>query len=343
MKALNNNESASTLGDVASEAGVSSATVSRYLNNPALVSQRSKQKIAEAIATLNYVPHAAARALASRRSRMIGAVLPSLDSSLFGVTLESFQTALAAAGYTLVAASHNYDETQEQAQIRQLVASGVDGIILVGNQRAAEIYAYLRQQAVPYVLLFISETEAGDPCVGFDNLAAARRVTEYLIDLGHRDIAVVSGPLKTNDRAASRIAGVCEALQSHGLSLRDEWLVEKTFGVEQGREAFRALMDSATPPTAIICGSELFAYGAVFEAASMGLQIPGHVSITGFDDLWLAAQLTPALTTVRTPQQRIGQVAAEYLLAILAGEAPGLPRPMSVELIVRDSVVKPVR
>lgn len=330
-----------TLADVAHRADLSPATVSRYLNNPDIVSEKARTRIGAAIAALDYVPHGAARSLASRRSRMIGAVFPSLDSALFGGALEALQNEIAAAGYTLVVASSGYDSDREREQIQTLLANGVDGLMLVGGARPPEVFDLIRRKAVPYVLIWVSETSDPHPCIGFDNAAAAAEVTRHLTDMGHRRIAVVSGPLTGNDRASGRITGIRSALGERGLTLDPRYVIERPFGVEEGREALRLLWSREPRPTAVICGSEPFAYGVLFEAQAQGIRIPKDLSVTGFDDIWLSSQMTPSLTTVRTPRREMGRLAGRYLLSVLAGKETVLPRPLDVELIARQSTSPP--
>ena len=335
------NRQSPTLEDVARTAGVSPATVSRCLNSPDLVRAEIRDRVMAVVDELGYVPHGAARALASRRSRTVGAIFPSLESTLFGGTIEALQSRLTEAGYTLAVASSGYDAGREHEHVRNLIASGVDALVLVGARRDEKVYRILEQKSVPYVLLWVTEADAPHVCVGFDNFAAAQQVVRYLLDLGHRRFALISGRAGDNDRAAARLAGMKAALADAGLSLEPSHLIESDFGIAQGRRAFRKLMEDPDRPTAVVCGSEPFAYGAIFEAREMGLDVPGDVSITGFDNMELAAQLTPALTSMQTPQVEMGVLAAEHLLARLAGEEVEPPPPLKTELIVRDSAGPP--
>lgn len=329
------------LDDVARAAGVSPATVSRCLNNPGIVRAAIREQVMAVIDELGYVPHAAARALASRRSRTIGAIFPSLESSLFGGTIGALQLRLAEAGYTLAVAGSGYDAAREHEHVRNLIASGVDGLVLVGAVREEKTYALMAQKNIPCVLLWVSDPDARHVCIGFDNFQAAAKVTDYLLDLGHRKFAMISGRIKGNDRAAARLKGLKHALSTRNIAIVDERVVECDFGISQGRAAFRMLMTLVDPPTAVICGSEPFAYGAIFEAKAMGLDVPGDVSVTGFDNMELAAQITPGLTTVQTPQVEMGQIAGGYLLARLAGETVDAPSPLETTLIIRASTGSP--
>jgi len=329
------------MDDVARTAGVAPATVSRYLNNPNVVSERSKKKINSAIRLLNYVPHAAARTLASKKSRMIGAIVPSLDSSLFGRALEVFQNQISMNGYTLIVASDNYDIKTERKHIEQMLSHGVDALLMIGNSRDDSIYDLLDAKKIPYVLTWTSVVDKKRPCIGFDNFAAAASITDHLLDLGHKKFAMISGLIENNDRADSRLLGVRDALAHRGLTMPDENVIKCPFGVEQGRMAFRQLMSQKQKPTAIICGSEPFAYGVIFESRDLGINIPEQISVTGFDDMWLASNLSPSLTTVKTPQQQIGLLSAKYLISRLNGENVQIPSPLEVEIIIRESCSPP--
>ncbi|WP_116474917.1 LacI family DNA-binding transcriptional regulator [Zobellella maritima] len=330
-----------TLDDVARHAGVSSATVSRFMNSPAVVSERSKRKIEEAINILNYVPHAAARALASNRSRMIGVIVPSLDDALFGGFLERFQSRVSSEGYTTIVASSNYSADKERTQINEMLSHGVDALLLVGLSRDKSIYSLLNKKNIPYVITWAVDSFGEHPCVGFSNQLAAAKIADYLMGLGHTKFAMISGFLKSNDRAYSRLQGVREALARRQLSLPDELVIERPLGVEYGQEAFRILMSCSERPTAIICGSDPLAYGAFFESKAMGIAVPEDVSITGFDDTWLARHLTPPLTTLRTPQPQMAKLAAQYLISRLHGDDVDAPPILDVELIVRESCSSP--
>ncbi len=334
-------ESGATLEDVAREAGVSPATVSRCLNNPGIVRPQLKAKVDAAIEKLDYVPHGAARSLASRRSRLIGAIFPSLDSALFGGTLEALQSEIADSGYTPVVASSNYDPEQERNHLRNMLASGIDALMLVGAAREASVYRLIRRRKVPYVLTWVAGTDGTHPCIGFDNRAAAAAVTRHLLDMGHRRFAMISGATANNDRAAGRLAGVQAALEERGLTLDPTRIITRPFGVEEGRAALRLLMAREPRPTAIICGADPFAYGALLECQNLGLAVPDDLSITGFDDMWLSASLPPGLTTLRTPRNEMGTLAGRYMLSVLAGEETLPPRPLDFELIVRGSTGPP--
>ncbi|NIA69343.1 LacI family transcriptional regulator [Pelagibius litoralis] len=330
-----------TLEDVARLAGVSPATVSRCMNQPQSVRAEKRVRIQGAIDQLGYVPNGSARALASRRSRMIGAILPSLDNMLFGGPLEAFQKEVGSAGYTVAVACSEYDQQHERVHIRNFLESPVDALLLVGGHRDPNIYRQIERQGIPYVLTWVSSGDREEHCVGFDNAAASADLVDYLVSLGHRRFGMISGFTEHNDRAGARLAGVRKALARHDLSLDDDQLLHRPFEPEAGRDAFHILMSGSKPPTVVICGAEPHAYGALFEARDMGIDVPGQVSVTGFDDMWLASQTMPTLTTIRTPREEMGRQAAHHLLAQLRGERVAAPRPLETTLVVRKSTAAP--
>ena len=330
-----------TLADVARISGLSRATVSRYLNKPSAVRKVARDRIERAINELGYVPHGAARALASHRSHMIGALFPSLDSILFGAFIGPLQNSLQRRGYTLVVSSSDYVHDMEYEQLRTLVMNGVDAIMMVGTAHGERCYDLLARRNIPFVLTWIWDETRDLPQVGFCNASATGMVANYLMDIGHTRIAMMSGLPEGNDRAAGRVRGTREALAKRGLQLRDDYLMERPFEMGEGARAFRELMSRPVRPTAVLCGSDMFAYSALFEAARMGIRVPEEVSITGFDDNPFSSSVAPALTTIRTPRERMAEQTAEYLLAALS-EVPDNPsRRLDVELVIRESTAPP--
>ena len=332
-----------TLQDVAGKAGVSVASVSRVLNNSGRVSVKLQRRIEAAVADLGYVPHGAAQALASRRSKTIGAVIPTLENPNFAIGIEAFQRYLNNTGYMLLLASSNYDIAQEMLQVRTLVGRGVDGVMLVGHMHDNALYPFLDEKDIPFVNTWSLDPQQDTPAIGFDNKQAVIDLVNYLLDLGHRHFGVIAGLTTANDRAKARVDGVREALAERGLSLAQEMLIERPYKILDGQMALRELLKLSNPPTAVICGNDLLAFGAMLECNRQGKSIPGDISIAGFDDLDFAAHLSPSLTTVRVPADEIGAKAAEFLLSRILKE-PVLPiTEIGVNLVVRASTGPPSR
>jgi LacI family transcriptional regulator len=330
-----------TLSDVARLTGVSTATVSRVLNRPGDVSPALRERVLAEIEAVGYVPHGAARTLASQRSSTVGAIIPTLSNAIFATGLQAFEQRLDESGYTLLIAISEYDPDHAVRHARSLLSRGVDGLMLIGQSHSDEVFELIRSKDLPYVTTWTYNPAGPHPSVGFDNRLAAYRLTRYLLEIGHRDIAMIAGRSEGNDRARDRIAGVREAQADWGIELPPHWLVECAYEIADGRDAMRLLMSPSARPTAVVCGNDVLAMGALFEGQAMGLDVPGDVSIAGFDDLPLVAHLAPPLTTMAVPSELMGRKAAEYLLARFAGNAVPDMTELEVGLIVRETTAPP--
>lgn len=330
-------EDTKTLADVARVAGVSAATVSRFLNDASSIKAKHRTPIENAIRSLNYVPNAAARALASRSSRMIGAIFPRLDSLLFAMVYETLQKKLADGGYTLVVASSDYDIKMEHEQVRNFIANRVDAILLVGTTHDPHTLEMIERSEIPVMLVACWDQTNPLPQIGFSNQDAAETVCDHLLEQGHSQIAVISGGQATNDRAAARLEGISRSLSRHGMLLPEERIFRCEFSFKNGGKGLRHLMESPNPPTAIICGSDVLAAGALFEAQRLGINVPGDVSLTGFDDTEMARMLHPRLTSLRTPRREVATQTAAALLACLKEGQPLTSVQLPTDLKIRGS------
>lgn len=323
--------------DVAAAAGVSTATVSRVLNKPASVREALRTRVTAAIAQLGYVPHAGARALKLHRSGTVGAVFPTIDNAIFAQAIAALQQRLAEAGLQLLIATSGYDAETEARQAINLVTRGVDALVLCGLGQSPALLQFLRGRDFPTVHAMSWPAPAGTVCVGFDNKRAIGQAVRYLLDLGHRRIAMLAGLAQHNDRAAARIAGVRQALKQAGLKLPAQHLVERPYGLAQAREGLRLLMATSPAPTAIVCGNDVLAFGALLEAHKLGFAVPGDLSIIGFDDLEMARHIQPALTTLHVPTPLLWRTVAERVIAALEQAPMPVATEVEVELVVRES------
>lgn len=291
---------------------------------------------------LGYVPHGAARALVSRRSGTLGAILPTIDNPIFASATQAMARELAAASRTLLIASHEYSPETEVAAARALVERGVDGLVLVGTDHPPALFEALDRAGVPYELIWSLDERGFHHCVGFDNREASARCAKHLLDLGHKRFAVLSGVRAHNDRARDRVAGVRDALAARGITLPEANVVETSFSLGGGRRGLRTLWERLGRDgfTALACGYDLMAIGAMMEATAAGLRVPQDLSIVGFDDIEVAAEITPPLTTMHVPSGDIGRLAAQRLLARLEGKRPPRELRLDVELVVRGSTAK---
>ena len=327
-----------TLEDVASHAGVSTATVSRCLNTPEKVVDQTREKVLSAVDELGYTPHFGGRALASRKTNTAGAVIPTMDNAIFAAALQAFQKELASAGMTLLVASSDYSPTHEFEQIRALVERGADGLLLIGADRPRASYDYLNKRRIPYVVAWTCQSDQAECCVGFDNRLASMRMADHVMAHGHRDIAMISGMTEGNDRAAERVQGVRDALNAAGIDPDSLRIVEVNYSLNAAARALDSLLDPGPQPTAVICGNDVLAAGAVARAKERGLAVPHDISIVGFDDIELASVVEPQLTTVHVPHRRMGIAAAKCLLEMKELERTVPGREFTTEIIERGSL-----
>ena len=327
---------------VARAAGVSTATVSRSLNRPEVVSEELRTRIAAVIEHLGFVPDAAARALSTRRSGTVGAIFPTLTHGDFARAATALQNELLVDGYILLLACSDYDYDQELRQVRKFVERGVDGVVLVGNEHRPELERLLRRQSVPWINTFVYDPAFHGRSIGPDNRKVMVDMTNYLIGLGHRQFAVIWPSVGNNDRAAARLEGIASALAEQGLSA---WPHHQMSGeapsIGAARVLFRRAMQASVRPTAVICGNAYAATGAELEALSMGLSIPGDLSIVGYDDIELMSELPIPITTVRVPGDKIGQSAARYLLGRILERNETTQFEVRPEIVFRSSSAPP--
>jgi LacI family transcriptional regulator len=325
------------LRHVARAAGVSTATVSRAINRPEVVSAGLRERITLAVKQLGWVPDGAARALTTRRSHTIGAVFPTLSVGDFARATHAIQAELLQSGYTLLLACSEYDLDQELRQVRKFIERGVDGLILVGQAHHADLAPLLARRRMPFVNTFVYDPQTHGTCVGPDNRKALMSMTDYLADLGHVRFGVIAQSTRNNDRASARLDGIRDALAMRGLAVRPQHFAIGLWSVAEGRSLFGRVITADPRPTAVICGNAHLTVGALLEALAMGLEVPEEVSIVGYDDIEVMSHLPVPLTTVRVPGQVIGRSAAQVLIARLEGRSLDIPLESEAEIVIRAS------
>ncbi|MEP0963072.1 MAG: LacI family DNA-binding transcriptional regulator [Roseobacter sp.] len=331
-----------TLEDVARLAGVSTASISRVLNEPGKVAEKTRQRIEEAIDTLGYTPNFGGRALASSRTNTVGAIVPSIANAMFSSSLQAFQEALAEEGVTLLVATTGFDPVQELQQIKSLIGQGADGLLLIGNERPETTWEFIDKRRVPNVVTWIDSARKGHLCVGFDNEKAAHDATRRAMDLGHRRIAVITGIIQGNDRARARFKGIVDAVSQYGNGARITRVVEVPYLLDEGGAALDQIMQQEETPTVVMCGNDALAAGAMVKARELGLSLPQDLSFVGFDDIGLARVVFPPLSTVRVPQVKLGRASAKLLLDVIAGKSDLHSMSFETEFIQRSSLVAPL-
>jgi LacI family transcriptional regulator len=331
-----------TLEGIARLAGVSRSTVSRVVNNQPSVRDQVRERVWEVIHETGYQPHAAARSLVTRRTRIVGVLIPEAVTTLF--TDPFFSHLLC--GITQTCNSQQYhlmlslfnDPVGPEEMYRRVVHSGhLDGVVVASTRVDDPLIGRLLQDSVPFVMVGRHPDERIS-YVDIDNIAAARIAVEYLIGLGHQRIATITGPLSMTS-GQDRLAGYRQALAAHQLAVDEALIVEGDFTEASGLAAARDLLTRSV--TAIFAANDIMAVAALKVIREAGLRVPQDVAIVGFDDIPLATAVEPALTTVRQPIHDLGSMAADLLLNLLENppetQAPAHRIILPAELIVRGS------
>lgn len=315
--------------EVAKRAGVSIATVSAALNDSRPVSAETRQRVWAAAGAVGYSPNAVARSLRSGTSRLIGLVIGDIANPFWGAIVRVVEKVALAGKYSIIVCNTDDDEERELAMLDQLRAQHVAGILLTPIGRGADYLRRLESRNLPPLVTLDQHVPGlARDFVGVDNRAAARMLTEYLLRLGHRRIAVISGRegLWTADE---RFAGVIETLREAGVPVDPTLCVQTAYRGDSAHAATVLLMTRTDRPTAIIGGNNVIALGALQAIVDLGFRCPADVSVAGIDDIPWSGLVRPRITTVAQPIEEISRVAIEWLLErIAAARAAAPPRAM---------------
>jgi LacI family transcriptional regulator len=299
---------------VANAAGVSAATVSRAMNHPDLVSPKTIKKVEKAIRRTGYIRNRAAQTMHGRRSATLGLVVPTVNYSIFAELVQYINDTVSDLGFTLLLASHGYDLATEYRVLRKLLEHRVDGIALIGLDHSEDTYLLLESQDVPVVAVWNYSETSRTCCIGADNREAGQTAAEHLLSLGHRRIGFIFPPTEENDRARSRLDAAMQAVVGTGAQIPDAWIASSLYSIGQAKSVCLELLQRGHPFTALICGNDIIAQGAVSAAQELGIRLPQDISIIGIGDFAGSADMFPSLTTVRIPAQEIGIAAGRHLV-----------------------------
>ncbi len=336
------NKAAITIKDVAREARVSVATVSRALNGHENVAEPVRKLVLEVAARLRYTPHAAARSLSSRRTNTIGVVLPDLYGEFFSELMRGIDNVARARRQHLLVSSYHGDQEQQGAALRAM-RGRVDGLLVLSPY--AESPGFLTDnlpQALPTVLINTYLPEQDHPVLSIDDHAGAMAMTRHLLDVGHRRIAFIAGP-DLNYDARERLRGFRDALAAFGSEAAGIEL-PGDFDEASGHRAGQELLAAGTLPDAVFAANDMRARGCLYAFAQAGVRVPADVALAGFDDIPLARFVHPSLTTMQVSIADLGDKAATRLLQLMDGnntETAGDKQTLVPTLIVRDSSVPP--
>jgi LacI family transcriptional regulator len=339
---MKKNSSTITINDVATVANVSTATVSRTINNPDTVSTKLRQKIQSVIKKMGYIPNAGARSLMLKRSGTIGAIVPTLDNAIFAHGLGEFQKKLSQSNHQLLVACSNYDADIEANQIHNFLNKGVEGIALFGTSQNRDALKLLKARQLPYIHIGSLSAPLGGYASGFDNREAVKMGVQHLLDKGHKYFGVLAGVIQGNDRAKDRLFGSIELLEQHNILLGAHSIVKCPYDLNCARLGLKKLLENNPKITAIICGNDVLALGAMLEAQKLGIKVPKQLSIIGFDDLEISRHLEPSLTTLHIDSIGMWSLAAHHLVSQING-VMRLPKKIiiNIELVVRNSTSEP--
>lgn len=311
-----------TLADVARLAGVSPITVSRVLNHPDLVTAETIAHVQQAIERTGYVPNLLAGGLASKKSRLVAAIVPSITNGIFVETIEALTDRLWQAGYQVLLGLSGYPPAREEALLAAVLSRRPDGIFLTGINHSPEARQRLIASRIPIVEAWDMTPTPLDMLVGFSHEEVGAAVARHLVAKGHRRFGMIWAD---DTRALARRRGFLRVLAARRIAEPRIETVAAPSTLGLGRRSLARLLDSGTPPTAVFCSSDVLAHGALEEARSRGLAMPQSLALMGFGDFEFAQHTFPALSTVRIERAAIGRLAAELILARIAGERPAQP------------------
>jgi LacI family transcriptional regulator len=330
-----------TIHDIAREAGVSTATVSRFFNQPEKVSATTRDRVRSVIALHHYVSDGLAGGLASRRSRTLGLIIPTITNSIYAASTQAIQQAAQEAGYTVLVGISEFSREQEATLIHRLLERRVEGLILTGAERDANLYEKISRNNIPFVITWRLTRQTDMPAISFDNYKAAQAAVDHLVALGHRRIGMMCGRTAVNDRALDRRRAFEDTLAAHGLEVDPALIFERGFEFIEGRAAMQAMLANKFPPTAVFCANDIQAIGAMYECRDRGLDVPRDMSIIGFDDIPIASYISPQLTTIRVPADEMGARAARSIIGAIEADHNVPPFELPTDLIVRGTTAPP--
>ena len=326
-----------TMRDVARHAGVSIATVSHVINETRPVSEELRRRVLHSMEALGYQPNAIARALRNKHSSTLGLIVPDGRNPFFAEIAQGIEEVSLEQGYSLILCDSNNDLGQVLVHTKHLSAKQVDGIIFTTSGGDFEDVFSLITEGIAVLVIDLDASRFAVDAILFDNFAGGVLATQYLLALGHRRIACITGPSRQSLRR-ERVLGYRHALAEAGVPLDDRLVREGDFQPASGYRHALELLRQPEPPSAIFACNDLMAMGALRAAREMGLDVPADLSIIGFDDIYLAAYTTPTLSTIRLPKREMGRLAARMLLARIQEPArPVEKRIVELELIARES------
>ncbi|MDI3548293.1 MAG: LacI family transcriptional regulator [Halanaerobiales bacterium] len=312
-----------TIKDIAERAGVSIATVSRVLNDSKPVSPELKRRVLKIIKETEYKPNALARGLIKNQTGLIGVIIPDIGNQTFASLIKGIEGVADQNKFDIIV-SNSHGEVEKELEIFDVFREKqLDGIIFSGVVFSEKHRQFFEKYKIPIVIVSQNFPQVELPSVTIDNFRAAYDATTYLIKLGHKRIAMITGPLQDIAAGMDRYRGFRTALKEYGLEEREEYLKEGDFSLNSGYKAMGEILKSEVLPTAVFAACDKMAVGAMNCCFDSGYKVPEDISIVGFDDLEIATAVRPALTTIHQDHKEIGAIAARLLINRIRGEEKG--------------------
>ncbi len=331
-----------TIQDIATDLGLSAMTISRALNGHPDVKEETRKRIEKRARELNYRPNRWARSLVTRRSQIIGVVIPDFSHTFFAEIVSGIQEAVERRGYTLILCNSAADSVREAREINMLIGSRADGLIVASSFETgnSSFFQGLLEEGVPFVLIDRNFDDMRRPFVGVDDEAAGRLAAEHLLELGHRRLALIAGPhLSTAER---RARGFLKAVEGAGVIVGGDLIAGDSFSFEGGEAAMKGLLQHDPRPTAVFAANDPAAMGAIRACREAGVRVPDDISIMGAGGVEFDYLPEPFLTTTDWSRREIGQRAGEMLLSVIE-ERDASPAAIALppRLVVRRSTAPP--
>jgi LacI family transcriptional regulator len=328
-----------TIYDVAREAGVSMATVSRVVNNNTNVKPLTRKKVFEAIERLGYRPNAVARGLASKKTTTVGVVIPDISNTFFAEVARGIEDIANMYHYNIILCNADKRKDKEIRVINTLLEKQVDGLLFMGGTVTDEHRDAFRTANVPIVLCATSEPSRTIPSVDIHHEKAAYDAVTLLLNHGHRKIAFISGVFEDSNNGLARFNGYKKAIEAAGLQVRDEYVRIGNLRYESGMDASKFFLGLEDRPTAIFAATDEMAIGAIHAVQDFGLRVPYDISVVGIDNIRMASMVRPQLTTVAQPMYDLGAVSMRLLTKLMNKEHVDDARViLAHEVITRNSL-----
>lgn len=329
-----------TMKDIARTLKIAESTVSRALNNQPSVKVETREAVVRMARALNYRPNAVARGLAIRKTNVVGLVISDIANPFFSEVVKGVEGVALKHGYSVILGSTSSDPKRELQYLDVLIQRQVDGIIYMSGRLPAECVESLRNSGRPVVAIARDGARHGIPSVRINNREEARKVTNYLISLGHVRIGFISGPVNDQESGLSRYDGYRQALEENAIVLAAELVQEGDFTLDTGYRSMQKLLSLSEHirPTAVFAANDLMAVGAIKAISAAHLRVPQDVAVVGFDNTVVASISEPPLTTMAQPLSQIGREAMMMLKKLIDGEKPSeIEIMLECHLVVRGS------